>query len=114
MTIDPAWPPVSGAEIRNWENARAAAQFGAVTLASVVRAREPEPFAEGVRLASLSEAESADVFRRPADGALFDITVPPAPINALLSGVLRIEAAALRVVDMPIGSSLFVHAIKPT
>lgn len=42
----------------------------------------------------------------------FDITVPPAPINALLSGVLGLEAAALRVVDMPIGSSLMVHGVK--
>ena len=43
----------------------------------------------------------------------FDITVPPAPINGLLSAVVRAEAAALRVVNMPIGSSLLCHAIKP-
>jgi SAM-dependent methyltransferase len=43
----------------------------------------------------------------------FDITVPPAPVNGLLSGLLRVEAAALRVVDMPIGSSLLCHARKP-
>lgn len=42
----------------------------------------------------------------------FDITVPAAPINTLLSGVLALEAAALRIVDMPIGSSLIVHGIK--
>jgi len=42
----------------------------------------------------------------------FDITVPPWPVNALLTGVVRAEAAALRVVDMPIGSSLLCHARK--
>ena len=42
----------------------------------------------------------------------FDIKVPPAPVNGLLSGVLRAEAAALRFVDMPIGSSLLCHARK--
>lgn len=42
----------------------------------------------------------------------FDITVPPAPINAVLSGLVRVEAAALRMVDMPIGSSLLCHARK--
>lgn len=42
-----------------------------------------------------------------------DITVPPAPVNALLTGLLGLEAAALRVVDMPIGSSLMCHARKP-
>ena len=43
----------------------------------------------------------------------FDITVPPWPVNALLTGVVGAEAAALRVVDMPIGSSILCHARKP-
>jgi ubiquinone/menaquinone biosynthesis C-methylase UbiE len=43
----------------------------------------------------------------------FEITVPPAPINGLLSAALRLEALALKVVNMPIGSSLMVHAVKP-
>lgn len=43
----------------------------------------------------------------------FDITVPPAPINAALSALLRAESSLLRVVDMPIGSSLLCHARKP-
>jgi SAM-dependent methyltransferase len=43
----------------------------------------------------------------------FEITMPPAAVNAVLSVVLRAEAAALRVVNMPFGSSLMVHAVKP-
>jgi len=39
-------------------------------------------------------------------------TVPPAPVNALLSGLLAVEAAALRVVNMPVGSSLIAVARK--
>jgi ubiquinone/menaquinone biosynthesis C-methylase UbiE len=42
----------------------------------------------------------------------FDITVPPAPVNALLTGLVGLESAALRVVDMPFGSSLLCHARK--
>jgi hypothetical protein len=42
----------------------------------------------------------------------FDITVPASPVNALLTAAVRIEAAALRLVDMPIGSSLLCHARK--
>ena len=38
--------------------------------------------------------------------------MPPAPVNALLSGLLAVEAAALRVVNMPIGSSLLAVAGK--
>lgn len=43
----------------------------------------------------------------------FEIKVPAAPVNAILTGVVAIEAAALRLVDMPVGSSLMCHARKP-
>jgi SAM-dependent methyltransferase len=42
-----------------------------------------------------------------------DIAVPPAPVNAALSAVLAIEAAALRLIDLPLGSSLLALAVKP-
>lgn len=42
----------------------------------------------------------------------FEITVPPAPINAALTALVRAEAAALRVVDLPIGGSLLCRARK--
>jgi SAM-dependent methyltransferase len=42
-----------------------------------------------------------------------DILIPPAPVNAALSWLLRLEAAALRRVDMPLGSSLLALARKP-
>jgi ubiquinone/menaquinone biosynthesis C-methylase UbiE len=42
-----------------------------------------------------------------------EMTVPRAPINLALSGVLAIEAAALRLVNMPLGSSLLTLARKP-
>lgn len=41
-----------------------------------------------------------------------EITVPPAPINIALAAVLSVEAAALRVVNMPFGSSLLVLAAR--
>jgi hypothetical protein len=43
----------------------------------------------------------------------FDITVPSTPVNAMLTAVVRLEAAALRFANMPIGSSLLLHARKP-
>jgi SAM-dependent methyltransferase len=42
-----------------------------------------------------------------------EISVPPRPINAALSAALTVEAAALRVVDMPAGSSLLTLAARP-
>ena len=42
-----------------------------------------------------------------------EISVPPAPVNAALSGLLAIEAGLFRLVNMPIGSSLLAVAAKP-
>jgi ubiquinone/menaquinone biosynthesis C-methylase UbiE len=40
------------------------------------------------------------------DASDTEISVPPAPINAALSALLGLEAAALRLVNMPLGSSV--------
>jgi ubiquinone/menaquinone biosynthesis C-methylase UbiE len=42
-----------------------------------------------------------------------EISIPPPPVNAALSAVLRVEAAALRFVNMPFGSSLLALAERP-
>lgn len=42
-----------------------------------------------------------------------EIAIPPAPVNAALTAVLALEAAALRVMDMPFGSSLLALARRP-
>jgi SAM-dependent methyltransferase len=41
-----------------------------------------------------------------------EITVPPAPVNGVLTALVSLEALLLRAVDMPIGSSLMVLARK--
>ena len=56
----------------------------------------------GQRLMGLATPEEAGT----------DVVLPPAPLNALLTLLLRVEARALRVVDMPIGSSLLCVARK--
>ncbi|HEX5473535.1 MAG TPA: class I SAM-dependent methyltransferase [Vicinamibacterales bacterium] len=42
-----------------------------------------------------------------------EISLPPWPVNAALAGLLAAEAALVRHVDLPIGSSLLVMARKP-
>jgi len=42
-----------------------------------------------------------------------EISIPPAPINAALTGALAVEAGLLRFFDMPFGSSLMALAQKP-
>jgi SAM-dependent methyltransferase len=41
-----------------------------------------------------------------------EITVPPAPLNAMLTALVSLEALALRAVNLPIGSSLMCLARK--
>jgi len=50
---------------------------------------------------------------KPESEAQGDITVPPPPINAALTGVLMMESAWLRWFDAPFGSSLLCVAQKP-
>jgi ubiquinone/menaquinone biosynthesis C-methylase UbiE len=42
-----------------------------------------------------------------------EISIPPAPVNAALTAALAVEAALMRVVNMPFGSSLMALAQKP-
>ena len=42
-----------------------------------------------------------------------DLRVPPAPINALFAGALRLEGAWLRFANLPIGTSLLTLVRKP-
>ncbi len=51
-------------------------------------------------------------FRRLSEAS--DISVPPRPINAMLTGIVAVEARLARLVPMPFGSSLLVVARKPS
>jgi SAM-dependent methyltransferase len=42
-----------------------------------------------------------------------EITVPRQPVNAILTGTLAVEALALKITNMPAGSSLLALARKP-
>lgn len=49
----------------------------------------------------------------PNKPARSDIQLPPAPLNTLLTLILRLERAILQRVDLPFGSSVAVVARKP-
>jgi SAM-dependent methyltransferase len=56
----------------------------------------------GQRLTGLATPEEAGT----------DVVLPPMPINTVLTWLVRLEASALRITDMPIGSSLLCVARK--
>jgi SAM-dependent methyltransferase len=41
-----------------------------------------------------------------------DLRVPPEPVNAILSAAVAVDAALLRAIDLPIGTSLLCVALK--
>lgn len=77
ITIDPAWPPVSGADHRNWQIAVACARHGPVRLTSVlmpaIALPSPDP---AITIGALTRADSGDVYRRPPHGSVIDLTLP--------------------------------------
>jgi hypothetical protein len=48
-----------------------------------------------------------------AESGEWEITVPSAPVNGVLTAAVGLEAMALRAVNMPFGSSLLCIARKP-
>ena len=69
LTLDPAWPTISGADLRNWQNAVAASAIGPVATASVTAAVETPPapvtaYALTERAARQRLAPGADGCRR--------------------------------------------------
>jgi SAM-dependent methyltransferase len=50
---------------------------------------------------------------RTEQDAVGEIAVPPAPVNAVMTAVMRLEALWLRAFDAPFGSSLLCLARKP-
>jgi hypothetical protein len=49
---------------------------------------------------------------KPAEEAQGEISIPSAPVNHTLAALLRSEAALVRRLDMPVGSSLLLLAQK--
>lgn len=63
------------------------------------------PLTAGVRLAQRVMGS--------VDESAAEITIPAAPVNAVLTGMLAVESMALKRIDMPAGSSLLCLARKP-
>ena len=61
------------------------------------------PIVAAVRLAQRATGVAAS---DADEAAAREIAIPPAPVNAFLSGLLTAEAALVRGVNMPFGSSL--------
>jgi len=82
LTAHPAFPPVTGADLRNWQNASAAAQLGEVRLVSVIAGSEGVTDVARLTTSHLgSDAEA--LYRLPPGSASIDLAIDPGRIEAL-------------------------------
>ena len=82
LTAHPAFPTVTGADLRNWQNASATAQISEVRLVSVIAGSEG---ASGVARLTTSHlgSDAEALYRLPPGSASIDLAIDPGRIEAL-------------------------------
>ncbi|MCX5519507.1 glycosyltransferase family 4 protein [Kaistia defluvii] len=82
LTAHPAFPAVTGADLRNWQNASAAAQVSEARLVSVIAG--PEGVTSVARLTTSHLGSDAEaLYRLPPGSASIDLVIDPSRIEAL-------------------------------
>ena len=107
---DPAWPPVSGGDLRNWQNAVAAATAGAVHLVSLRPHDRAKAAPSGITLASLTEpgAPRTTPLNRPRSS--IEPRIPRIALDRLLDEVRRFRPDT--VVVEGIGLQAFIRPLR--
>jgi len=88
LTVDPAASPVSGADLRNWQNASALSQFCRVTVASL-RDLQQQPPVQGIEIVSLSQAGEKRTPSLAKRTTLIDVRISESHLAQLLRLVNR-------------------------
>ncbi len=103
LTVDPAAPPVSGAELRNWQNASVLAEFGRVTLVSLrPMAGPPHLLDDRIECAALTgagEGQSPGLVKRRSS---IDVRMTGPALARLMSIADRIKPDAVLVEGIPL------------
>lgn len=112
ITADPAAPPISGAELRNWQNAVALAEFGPVVLISLWSMRQPapspDPRVELTALSKFGEKRSPALARRTT---WIDIRISRNALDRLLQLVERAKPDVVIVEGIPLFP--FLEYLRP-
>jgi glycosyltransferase involved in cell wall biosynthesis len=101
-SVDPAFPAVSGADLRTWQNASVASEIGPVVLASIgVPQARAAP--AGIQIEHIPGMETSDVWR-----ADFDVPFPAATVTnfRVLCGQFRPDTIVLS--SLPLGNLIGV------
>lgn len=106
ISVDPAWPPVSGADLRNWQNAGAAAECGRAWIASLGAARSRDTEMAGIRLFALSDAGPREIYGSGRQTPI-DVVVPDRAVERLRKLVAALRPATAIV------ETLSLHPLLP-
>jgi glycosyltransferase involved in cell wall biosynthesis len=66
VTVDPVFPPISGADLRSWQNVAAARELGPVLLLSIGRPGTDIP-PSGIQMAQIGDMDASEVWRADFD-----------------------------------------------
>jgi glycosyltransferase involved in cell wall biosynthesis len=66
VTVDPVFPPISGADLRSWQNVAAARELGPVLLLSIGRPAPDIP-PSGIKVAQIGDMDASEVWRADFD-----------------------------------------------
>ncbi|MFZ1005717.1 MAG: glycosyltransferase, partial [Candidatus Sulfotelmatobacter sp.] len=103
LTADPAVPPVSGAELRNWQNAFLASKIGPVTIASVRPIHEsPGVYQGNLEIAALSDSGQSRGRSLAKRRTSIDIRIPRAAARRLVALVRQFQPDTVIVEGLPL------------
>lgn len=106
LTADPAFPPISGADLRNYQNAEAAAQFGPVLLVSVRPLGGGDPEDARISTAALSREDEPRAEPLARRRTAVEMRIPQTALPRLLRLVREFEPDAIIVEGMPLFAML--------
>ncbi len=66
VTVDPAFPPISGVDLRSWQKVTAASELGPVLLVSIGRPRPGIP-PTGIKIGHIAGMDTSEVWRKDFD-----------------------------------------------
>ena len=102
LTCDPAFPPVSGADLRNYQNARTAAQFGPVLLVSVKPQDERMTPDGGIRTAALTQENEPHAGSLVLWRTSVEMRIPRPALPRLLAMVREFRPDTIIVEGIPL------------
>jgi glycosyltransferase involved in cell wall biosynthesis len=98
VTVDPAFPPISGADLRSWQNALAASELGPVLLLSLGQSGPHSP-PSGIAIEYIAGMDPSHIW-----GSDFDVRFPARAIEQFRSICARFQPDVIVLESLPLAN----------